>query len=100
MAFSERLKAFKPKQTILEAEGFQGLLVFHAIGGGTGSGLGSLLLERLSIVYSKNSKCFTIYPSSQVSTDAVKPYNSVLSTHSLLEYSDVAMLLDNGAFIY
>jgi tubulin alpha len=28
--------------------GLQGFLVFHATGGGTGSGLGSLLLERLS----------------------------------------------------
>ncbi|XP_048437186.1 GDSL esterase/lipase At5g62930-like [Pyrus x bretschneideri] len=29
--------------------GLQGFLVFHAVGGGTGSGLGSLLLERLSV---------------------------------------------------
>jgi tubulin alpha len=27
--------------------GLQGFLVFNAIGGGTGSGLGSLLVERL-----------------------------------------------------
>ena len=29
----------------------QGFLMFHSIGGGTGSGLGSLLLERLSVDY-------------------------------------------------
>ena len=29
--------------------GLQGFLVFNAVGGGTGSGLGSLLLERLSV---------------------------------------------------
>ncbi|KAF8664334.1 hypothetical protein HU200_054768 [Digitaria exilis] len=35
-------------------------------GGGTGSGLGSLLLERLSVDYGKKSKLgFTIYPSPQ-----------------------------------
>ncbi|CAA3007814.1 alpha-tubulin [Olea europaea subsp. europaea] len=45
----------------------------------------------------KSKLGFTIYPSSQVSTAVVEPYNSVLSTHSLLEYTDVAVLLDNEA---
>jgi hypothetical protein len=41
--------------------------VFNAVGGGTGSGLGSLLLERLSVDYGKKSKLgFTVYPSPQV----------------------------------
>lgn len=52
--------------------GLQGFLVFSAVGGGTGSGLGSLLLERLSVDYGKKSKLgFTIYPSPQV-----LPHNS------------------------
>jgi tubulin alpha len=78
--------------------GLQGFMVFNAVGGGTGSGLGSLLLERLSVDYGKKSKLgFTIYPSPQVSTAVVEPYNSVLSTHSLLEHTDVAVMLDNEA---
>merc|ERR1711881_585198 len=65
---------------------------------GTGSGLGSLLLERLSVDYGKKSKLgFTVYPSPQVCTAVVEPYNSVLSTHSLLEHTDVAVILDNEA---
>jgi tubulin alpha len=32
-----------------------------------------------------------------VSTAVVEPYNSVLSTHSLLEHTDVAVMLDNEA---
>ena len=41
--------------------------MFNAVGGGTGSGLGSLLLERLSVDYGKKSKLgFTVYPSPQV----------------------------------
>jgi len=32
-----------------QCEGLQGFLVFHSVGGGTGSGFGSLLLERLSV---------------------------------------------------
>ncbi|KAG0504330.1 hypothetical protein M758_1G323400 [Ceratodon purpureus] len=78
--------------------GLQGFLVFHAVGGGTGSGLGSLLLERLSVDYGKKSKLsMCIYPSPQVSGAVVEPYNSVLSTHSLLEHTDVAVMLDNEA---
>jgi len=81
-----------------QCTGLQGFLVFNAVGGGTGSGLGSLLLERLSVDYGKKSKLgFTIYPSPQVSTAVVEPYNSVLSTHSLLEHTDVAVMLDNEA---
>jgi tubulin alpha len=78
--------------------GLQGFLIFHSVGGGTGSGFGSLLLERLSVDYGKKSKLdFCIYPSPELSTAVVEPYNSVLSTHSLLEHTDVAFMLDNQA---
>jgi len=73
-------------------------MIFNAVGGGTGSGLGSLLLERLSVDYGKKSKLgYCCYPSPQVSTAVVEPYNSILSTHSLLEHTDVAFMMDNEA---
>ena len=73
-------------------------MVFNSVGGGTGSGLGSLLLERLSVDYGKKSKlAYTVYPSPQIATSVVEPYNSVLSTHALLEHSEVVNLLDNEA---
>ena len=76
----------------------QGFLIFHSTGGGTGSGLGSLLLERLAVDFSRKTKMsFTITPSPQVSTAVVEPYNAVLSTRSLLEYSDLTFNLDNEA---
>ncbi|CAA2957248.1 alpha-tubulin [Olea europaea subsp. europaea] len=78
--------------------GLQGFLVFNVVGGGTGSGLGSLLLELQPVDYGKKSKLsFTVDPFPQVSTSVVEPYNSVLSPHSLLEHTDVAILLDNEA---
>ncbi|KAG1662460.1 hypothetical protein FOA52_009668 [Chlamydomonas sp. UWO 241] len=81
-----------------QCTGLQGFLCFGAVGGGTGSGLGSLLLERLSVDYGKKSKlAFCMYPSPQISTAVVEPYNAVLSTHSLLEHTDVAVMLDNEA---
>ena len=79
-------------------DSLQGFLVFHSVGGGTGSGLGSLLLERLSVEYSKKSKLdFCVYPSPELSTCVVEPYNGVLATHALLEHTDVAFMLDNEA---
>jgi len=81
-----------------QCKGLQGFILFHAVGGGTGSGLGALLLERLSVDYGKKSKLgFTVYPSPQVSTAIVEPYNTVLSTHALLEHTDVDVILDNEA---
>jgi len=78
--------------------GLQGFFCMHAVGGGTGSGLGSLLLERLSVDYGKKSKLdYCIYPSPQVSTAVVEPYNCVLSTHSLLEHTDCCFQMDNEA---
>merc|ERR1712070_785814 len=75
-----------------------GFLLFNAVGGGTGSGLGALLLERLSVDYGRKSKLsFTIYPSPQVSTAVVEPYNTVLCVHSLLEHTDVSFMVDNEA---
>merc|ERR1712000_342828 len=69
--------------------GLQGFMIFPATGGGTGSGLGSLLLERLSVDYGRKSKLsFAVTPAPQVSTAVVEPYNSVLSSHSLLEHTD------------
>ena len=76
----------------------RGFLVFHATGGGTGSGLGSLLLERMSVDYGRKSKLsFAVSPSPKVSTAVVEPYNSVLSTHALLEHTNVTFCLDNEA---
>merc|ERR1719258_581691 len=78
--------------------GLQGFMICNAVGGGTGSGLGCLMLERLSVDYGKKSKIsFTVWACPQVSTAVVEPYNCVLSTHSLLEHTDVSFMVDNEA---
>ncbi|KAF4319920.1 hypothetical protein BBO99_00005843 [Phytophthora kernoviae] len=87
-----------PRAVFVDLEPTVCFMVFHAVGGGTGSGLGSLLLERLSVDYGRKSKLgFTIYPSPLISSAIVEPYNSVLSTHALLEHTDIAVMLDNEA---
>ncbi|THH31299.1 hypothetical protein EUX98_g2872 [Antrodiella citrinella] len=78
--------------------GLQGFFVFHSFGGGTGSGFGALLLERLSMDYGKKSKLeFCVYPAPQLSSSVVEPYNSVLTTHTTLEHSDCSFMVDNEA---
>ena len=81
-----------------QCTGLQGFLIFHSFGGGTGSGFTSLLMERLSVDYGKKSKLeFSIYPSPQIATAVVEPYNSILTTHTTLEHSDCAFMVDNEA---
>merc|ERR1711959_390568 len=78
--------------------GLQGFMVYNAVGGGTGSGLGCLMLERLSVDYGKKSKLsFTVWSCPQVATAVVEPYNTVLCVHSLLEHTDVTNMVDNEA---
>jgi tubulin alpha len=73
--------------------GLQGFFVFHSFGGGTGSGFGALLLERLSTDYGKKAKLeFCVYPAPQLSSSVVEPYNSVLTTHTTLEHSDCSFM--------
>ena len=73
--------------------GLQGFCVYNAVGGGTGSGLGCLMLERLSVDYGKKSKIsFTVWSCPQVATAVVEPYNTVLCVHSLLEHTDVTIM--------
>merc|ERR1711964_428043 len=76
----------------------QGFIVNHSVGGGTGSGMGALILERLAVDYRKKTKIgFEIYPSPQISTAIVYPYNALLSTHWLLDHTEVSIVLDNEA---
>jgi len=55
-------------------------------------------MERLSLDYGKKSKLeFAVYPAPQVSTAVVEPYNAILTTHTTLEHSDCAFMVDNEA---
>ncbi|KAL6121740.1 hypothetical protein NUSPORA_01300 [Nucleospora cyclopteri] len=86
------------RKIVDQCNGLQGFLIFHSFGGGTGSGLGSLLMESLSAEYGKKSKLeFSVYPAPKVATSVVEPYNSILTTHTTLEYSDCSFMVDNEA---
>merc|ERR1712048_70862 len=86
------------RKLVDNSENVQGFIMNHAVGGGTGSGLGALVLERIAVDYRKKSKIgFEIYPAPNISTCIVEPYNAMLSTHWLLDHTEVSVLLDNEA---
>ena len=88
----------KVRRVADNCSGLQGFLVFHSFGGGTGSGFGALLMERLSVDYGKKCKLeFCVYPAPQVATSVVEPYNAILTTHTTLEHSDCSFMVDNEA---
>lgn len=94
----------------------QGFITFRSVGGGTGSGFGSLLQERLTEEFAKSNRHeFNIFPSPRrvsccmlmiiylyashcrLSSIIVEPYNALLTTHYSMDYSDCNILLDNEA---
>merc|ERR1711966_248527 len=84
-----------------EAEGcdcLQGFQMCHSLGGGTGAGMGTLLISKVREEYpDRILETFSIIPSPKVSDTVVEPYNAVLSFHQLVENADECFLLDNEA---
>ena len=73
-------------------------MLYRSIGGGTGSGFGSLLLERLSSDYGKKQRIeFAVLPSLNIDETTVESYNTVFSAHQMLEYSDCSIMFNNNA---
>jgi len=86
------------RQEIEQCDAPQGFQLFHSLGGGTGSGMGTLLLLKIRDGYpDRITTTYSVYPSPKVSDTVVEPYNAVLSSHQLLENSDETFIIDNEA---
>lgn len=73
-------------------------MLLHSIAGGTGSGLGSYLLERLNDRFPKRLiQTYSIFPDTLSPDIVVQPYNSLLSMRRLTQNADSVVVLDNGA---
>mmetsp|Transcript_14029 Transcript_14029/g.55287 ORF Transcript_14029/g.55287 Transcript_14029/m.55287 type:complete len:472 (-) Transcript_14029:198-1613(-) len=76
----------------------QGFQLTHSLGGGTGSGLGTLLISKIREEFPDRMMCtFSVVPSPKVSDTVVEPYNATLSVHQLVENADEVMCIDNEA---
>ena len=85
-----------------EADGsdsLEGFMIIHSINGGTGSGFGSYLMEKLNENFPKKLiQAYSVFPNmSGDSGVVVTPYNSILTLKRLILNSDSVIVLDNGA---
>lgn len=85
-----------------EADGsdsLEGFVLIHSIAGGTGSGLGSFLLEKMNDRYPKKLiQTYSVFPNHQETSDiVVQPYNSLLTLKRLTLNADCVVVLDNTA---
>lgn len=85
-----------------EADGsdsLEGFALCHSVAGGTGSGLGSYLLEKLNDRFPKKLiQTYSVFPNQQESSDVVvQPYNSLLALKRLMLNADSVVVLDNTA---
>lgn len=74
--------------------------LIHSVAGGTGSGVGSKLLELLSDRYGNKKvlTTFLVFPLNEKSSDVVvQPYNTVLTLRNLIEFSHATYVFDNDA---
>ena len=85
-----------------EADGsdsLEGFVLAHSIAGGTGSGMGSFLLEALNDRYPKKLlQTYSVFPNQNETSDVVvQPYNSLLTLKRLTLNADAVVVLDNTA---
>ena len=91
--FTDRMR-----KEVEECDNVQGFIINHSVGGGTGSGLGALILERLAVDYRKKTRIgLEVYSSPTMSPCIVAPYNELLATHWSLDHMGVSVVLDNEA---
>jgi tubulin beta len=76
----------------------QGFQVTHSLGGGTGSGMGTLLVSKIREEFpDRMLVTYSVMPSPKVSDTVVEPYNCTLSVHQLVENADAVFSIDNEA---
>ncbi|ELQ76224.1 Gamma tubulin [Trachipleistophora hominis] len=77
----------------------ESFFILHSIAGGTGSGMGSYLIEELRDEFPKKMlQSFSVFPNNEeVSDVVVQPYNSVLTLKRLNRCCDSVVVMDNAA---
>jgi tubulin gamma len=81
------------------SDSLEGFVLCHSIAGGTGSGMGSYLLESLNDHFPKKLiQTYSVFPSWADQSDVVvQPYNSILALKRLTLNADAVVVLDNTA---
>ena len=67
----------------------QGFQICHPLGGGTGSGMGTLITAKVREEYPDRMMCTcSVIPPPKVSDTVIESYSAILSVHQLLENTD------------
>lgn len=86
------------RKEVESSDCLQGFQITHSLGGGTGAGLGTLMVSKIREEYpDRMMVTFSVVPSPKVSDTVVEPYNATLSIHQLVENSDGTFCIDNEA---
>ncbi|CAI4230551.1 unnamed protein product [Auanema sp. JU1783] len=90
------------EREVENSDRMDGFLFTHSVSGGTGSGLGSHILENVRDRFPKKViQTYSVFASQQQDESAgdvvVAPYNCVLSMERLIEHADEVIVLDNSA---
>ena len=75
----------------------QGFFFLHSIGGGTGSGLGTYILQDMADLYPSVFRFSTCVFPSEDDDVITSPYNSMLALNELIDHADCVMPVDNQA---
>ncbi|XP_025921320.1 tubulin epsilon chain isoform X2 [Apteryx rowi] len=85
----------KLRKTAEHCDCLQCFFVIHSMGGGTGSGLGTFVLNLLEDEFPEVYRFVTsVYPSSEDDV-IISPYNSVLAMKELNEHADCVLPIEN-----
>ncbi|XP_060845061.1 tubulin beta chain-like [Rhopalosiphum padi] len=86
------------RKEVEDCDCLQGFQMTHSLGGGTGAGMGTLMIAKIREEYpDRMISTFSIVPSPKVSDTVVEPYNMTLSVHQLIENADQTYCIDNEA---
>eukprot|EP01125_Pyxidicula_operculata_P001473 TRINITY_DN1134_c0_g2_i1.p1 TRINITY_DN1134_c0_g2~~TRINITY_DN1134_c0_g2_i1.p1 ORF type:complete len:390 (+),score=48.84 TRINITY_DN1134_c0_g2_i1:103-1170(+) len=92
--FSEQIFDIIDRE-VENSDSLEVISLLHSVAGGTGSGMGSFLLEQLSDRYPRKIvHTYSVFPHNEV---VVQPYNSILALKRLVQNADSVMVLDNSA---
>ncbi|CAF1438140.1 unnamed protein product [Adineta steineri] len=83
-----------------ECDLVHGFQFVHSVSGGSGGGLGALLIDNIRREYSDQIiKSYSIFPALSMSQIVIEPYNSVLTMTHLIENTDETFCFDNVALL-
>ena len=89
-AIMERLRVEAERMDV-----FDSVVMMHSLGGGTGSGLGSLLAERIRDSYGRHTLLSVSVLPFRSGETPLQHYNTTLALDTLYQQCDAVMLFDN-----